>query len=168
MRFEPELPPAKLEALERIEMGHVVKVALAFRTAFWEGAGDGRFRDAGFFHCDEWAFPTYWTQLPVRGELIVAWAGGPKAGALRGVAEADLIERAAKGFGMAIGEQRQTAAELVGGMTHDWSSDPFARGAYSYVAVGGGGARGRRSARRSTARSSLRARRRRPTARAAR
>ena len=139
VRFDPELPPAKLEALERIEMGHVVKVALAFQTAFWEDAGDGRFRDAGFFHCDEWTFPTYWTQLPVRGELIVAWAGGPKAGALRGVAEADLIERAAKGFGMAIGEPRLTAAELVGGMTHDWSSDPFARGAYSYVAVGGGG-----------------------------
>jgi monoamine oxidase len=122
-------------------MGHVVKVALAFRTAFWEDAGGGRWRDAGFFHCDEWTFPTYWTQLPVRGELIVAWAGGPKAHALRGIAEAELIERAANGFGMAIGEPRRTAAELVGGMTHDWSSDPFARGAYSYVAVGGSGAR---------------------------
>ncbi len=139
--FDPELPSAKLEALAHVEMGHVVKVALAFRTAFWEGAGGGRFRDAGFFHCDGWAFPTYWTQLPVRGELIVAWAGGPKADALRGVAEADLIERAAKGFGMAIGEPRQTAAELVSGMTHDWSNDPFARGAYSYVRVGGGDAR---------------------------
>jgi monoamine oxidase len=31
--------------------------------------------------------------------------------------------------------------EFEGGLTHDWSGDPLARGAYSYVAVGGGNAR---------------------------
>ncbi|MGA2759731.1 MAG: FAD-dependent oxidoreductase, partial [Candidatus Cybelea sp.] len=31
--------------------------------------------------------------------------------------------------------------EFEVGITHDWSGDPFARGAYSYVAVGGGNAR---------------------------
>ena len=139
--FDPSLPPAKIEALRSIEMGHVVRVALCFRTAFWEWIRDGRYRDAAFFRCERQPFPTYWTQLPVRNELVVAWVGGPKAIALSGVAEADLIERALNGFGAFFHQSELVRKEFEGGLTHDWSRDPFARGAYSYVAVGGGDSR---------------------------
>ena len=47
--FDPALPAAKLEAIEHLEMGHVVKVSLWFRTAFWETLRDGRYRDGSFF-----------------------------------------------------------------------------------------------------------------------
>jgi monoamine oxidase len=135
------LPPAKREALRSIEMGHVVKVALWFRTAFWERVQNRRYRDAAFFRCEGQPFPTYWTQLPVRSMLVVAWAGGPKAIALNGLAEADLIGRALNSFGGLFKEQELARKEFEGGLTHDWRHDPFARGAYSYVAVGGGDAR---------------------------
>ena len=79
--FDPELPSAKRGALAYIEMGHAVKVALRFRTAFWETLHGGRYREAGFFRCAG-PFTAYWTQMPVHGELIAAWAGGPKAIAL--------------------------------------------------------------------------------------
>jgi monoamine oxidase len=139
--FDPDLPSAKIEALRSIEMGHVVKVTLWFRTAFWERIRSGRYRDAAFFRCERQPFPTYWTQLPVRNELVVAWVGGPKAIALNGVAEADLIGRALNGFGALFNQPELVRKEFEGGLTHDWSRDPFARGAYSYVAVGGGEAR---------------------------
>jgi len=139
--FAPELPPAKREALRSIEMGHAVKVALVFRTAFWERVQNGRYRDAAFFRCERQPFPTYWTQLPVRSTLIIAWAGGPEAIATSGVAEADLVERALKGFGALFNEPDLVRHEFEGGLTHDWNRDPFARGAYSYVAVGGKDAR---------------------------
>jgi monoamine oxidase len=139
--FDPDLPPAKREALRSIEMGHVVKVALWFRTAFWERVQNRRYRDAAFFRCEGQPFPTYWTQLPVRSMLVVAWAGGPKAIALNGLAEADLIGRALNSFGGLFKEQELARKEFEGGLTHDWRHDPFARGAYSYVAVGGGDAR---------------------------
>jgi monoamine oxidase len=139
--FDPHLPSAKIEALRSIEMGHVVKVALWFRAAFWERIRNGRYRDAAFFRCEQQPFPTYWTQLPVRSELVVAWVGGPRAIALSGVAEADLIERALSGFGALFDQPELVRKEFEGGLTHDWSHDPFARGAYSYVAVGGGDAR---------------------------
>jgi monoamine oxidase len=139
--FEPPLPAAKLEALDRIEMGHVVKVVLAFRTPFWERVQNERYRDAAFFYCDEWEFPGYWTQLPVRGELVAAWAGGPKALALGELTQADLIERALNGFGVLLGDAALARAEFAGGIMHDWRRDAFSRGAYSYVTVGGGGAR---------------------------
>jgi len=139
--FDPHLPSAKIEALRSIEMGHVVKVALWFRTAFWERIRNGRYRDAAFFRCDRHPFPTYWTQLPVRSKLVVAWVGGPRAIAMSGVVEADLIERALNGFGALFNQPELVREEFEGGLTHDWSRDPFARGAYSYIAVGGGDAR---------------------------
>jgi monoamine oxidase len=139
--FDPRLPSAKIEALRRIEMGHVVRVALWFRTAFWERVRNGRYRDAAFFRCEGQLFPTYWTQVPVRSELVIAWVGGPRAIALSGVAEADRIERALNGFGALFDQPERARKEFEGGLTHDWSRDPFSRGAYSYVAVGGGDAR---------------------------
>jgi monoamine oxidase len=139
--FEPPLPLAKSEALAHIEMGHVVRVVLTFRTPFWERLRNGRYRDAAFFHGEGRPFPSYWTQLPVRGEQIVAWAGGPKASALQGIAEAELIALAVKGFGELFDESALAQAEFAGGMMHDWTDDAFARGAYSYITVGGEGAR---------------------------
>ncbi len=139
--FDPNLPAAKIGALRSIEMGHAVKVALWFRTAFWERVQNRRYRDAAFFHCDGKPFPTYWTQVPVRSTLVIAWVGGPKAIALSGVAEANLIGRALNGLGALFNEPDLVRKEFEGGLTHDWSRDPFARGAYSYIAVGGGDAR---------------------------
>jgi monoamine oxidase len=140
IKFEPELPPDKVTALRHIEMGHVVKVVLWFRTPFWEQIDGGRYRDAAFFR-SEGAFPAFWTQLPVRSRMVAAWAGGPKAVALQGPSEAELIERARDQFGELLGASAVARAEFEGAATHDWSADPFSRGAYSYVAVGGGEAR---------------------------
>jgi monoamine oxidase len=134
--FDPELPAAKTDALRSIEMGHAVKVILCFRSAFWERIRDGRYRDAAFFR-GEGPCSAYWTQVPVRGELVSAWTGGPKTAALSGFSEAELIELARDGFGATLGEAALAREEFVGGATHDWCRDPFARGAYSYIAVGG-------------------------------
>lgn len=139
--FDPALPATKRRALGNIEMGHAVKVALWFRSAFWERIHNGRYRDGAFFRCQGQAFPAYWTQLPVRSELIVAWAGGPKAIALSDASQAEVIEHALKGFGALFDEPTLVSNEFEGGAMHDWGRDQFARGAYSYVAVGGGNAR---------------------------
>jgi monoamine oxidase len=138
--FEPVLPPKKLEALHAIAMGHVTKVALTFRVAFWEEIQSGRYRDAAFFRRNGAGFQSYWTQLPVRSELIVAWAGGPKSDAMRDLGHEELVAEALSGFGQLLGTPR-AQQEFAGAFTHDWRSDPFARGAYSYVTVGGTQAR---------------------------
>ncbi len=141
VRFDPILPAWKQAALASIEMGHAVRVTLWFRSAFWEEVRRGRYRDAGFFRNDQAAFAAYWTQLPVRSELIVAWAGGPRAIALKDVPVPELVERAIDGFGATLSERALVREQLEGGIVHDWSADPFSRGVYSYVAVGGGDAR---------------------------
>jgi monoamine oxidase len=40
-----------------------------------------------------------------------------------------------------LGEPERARREFAAGFAHDWSHDVFARGAYSYIAVGGGNAR---------------------------
>lgn len=144
--FEPKLPPEKQDALEHLAMGEVVKVALWFRTAFWEEVAQGRYRDAAFLHREGLPIPTFWTQLPIRSRLVIGWAGGPHARALHGLSADELIAIARDDFGALFGERERARAELVGAATHDWNDDPFSRGAYSYVTVGGSDARARLAA----------------------
>ena len=141
--FEPALPEQTRAALDRMEMGHVVKVVLRFRSPFWERIADGRYRGASFFRCPYGAFPAYWTRRPLPGASIVAWAGGTYASALGGVSREGLVERALDEFARIFGDSSLARAELLDGAVHDWSADPFSRGAYSYIAVGGRSARER-------------------------
>ena len=141
VRFEPALPQAKVDALARLVMGPVVKLILRFRSAFWERVRDARYLDAGFFHRAEAAFPTFWTLMPLRTPLVIAWAGGPKADALANHDEAALIATALDDLKTLFGDEADPHGELEAVYTHDWQHDPYARGAYSYVATGGGNAR---------------------------
>ena len=141
VRFEPALPPAKLDALARLVMGPVVKLILRFRSAFWERVRDARYLDAGFFHRADAAFPTFWTLMPLRTPLLIAWAGGPKADALANHDEPALTGKALDDLKTLFGNEADPHGELEAVYTHDWQHDPYARGAYSYVAVGGGNAR---------------------------
>jgi monoamine oxidase len=83
--------------------------------------------------------PVWWTTHPEHSPLptLTGWAGGPRASAFAGRnAEAlghDACRTLAEIFGLS--EDRLRAA-LVSTHTHDWASDPFACGAYSYVPVG--------------------------------
>lgn len=137
--FTPALE-AKRAPLESLEPAHVIKVVLDFESAFWEQADGGRYWEASFFHSADTPFPTFWTALPYRTTRLVAWAGGPKAAALAGLDDRALAERATESLGHIFGAA-QMRARLRSVRAHDWRNDPSARCAYSYVAVGGCGAR---------------------------
>jgi monoamine oxidase len=143
VRFAPELPE-KREAARRLEMGHVVRVTLRFRERFWERvelpAGDETrsLSEMAFLHSPETAVPTWWTALPVRAPLLVAWAGGTAADRLDGGVEDSRVESALESLARLLGVARADVdAQLEAAHTHDWRRDPFARGAYSYLPVGG-------------------------------
>jgi monoamine oxidase len=139
--FEPRLPASTSAAIAHLEVGHAIRIGLVFKTPFWERLHGGRYRSAGFFRTDGQPFPAYWTQFPTRRNYVVAWAGGPHAIALHDVAPDERIALALDGFAALFGESRLVKAEFEAAVTHDWSRDRFARGAYSYVTVGGSEAR---------------------------
>ena len=133
IRVLSSLVKEKRRALAKLESGPVIRVAMAFREAFWEKAHPG----VAFFHSPEAPFPTFWTPLPMHAPLLTCWAGGPKAQRMTGRSERLIVERALESVRNVLGNVEAPRAVLM----HDWAADPFARGGYSYVKVGGTGAR---------------------------
>jgi monoamine oxidase len=136
VRFTPELPPATRGAIAGLAMGPVCKVLLWCRSPFWESVQGGRYRDAAFFHAPEEPVPTFWTALPLRAPLLTAWAGGPAASRLTQRGQAGAVRAALESAARIFGPDADPANELVAAYVHDWTADPFARGAYSYVVTG--------------------------------
>jgi monoamine oxidase len=67
--------------------------------------------------------------------------GGPRAKSLASASRAELVRQGLDTIEALFGKHVDAQSELDAAYVHDWQGDPFARGAYSYVAVGGGGAR---------------------------
>jgi monoamine oxidase len=139
--FEPALS-MKQGALQKLESGPVIKLMLRFRSAFWEQFDDGRARSASFFHAEHQPFQVFWTQVPASAPLLVAWLGGPRVATADPQGDpAHLAKQAVQSLDSLFGKQWDVADELEAVYYHDWQRDPFARGAYSYVGVGGSKAR---------------------------
>jgi monoamine oxidase len=131
VRFVPALS-AKRAALGALASGPVVRVAMRFHEPVWERRAPG----VAFFHSPRADFPTFWTPLPMRAPLATAWAGGPKAARLTGKAHRTLVATALADVHRIFPDARLAAARA-----QDWHADPYSRGGYSYVLVGGTGAR---------------------------
>jgi monoamine oxidase len=131
VRFIPSLA-AKRAALGALASGPVVRVAMRFHEAVWEKRAPG----VAFFHSPRADFPTFWTPLPMRAPLFTAWAGGPRAAKLTGKSHRTLVAKALADVKRIFPNVRLAAAQA-----QDWQQDPFSRGGYSYVLVGGSGAR---------------------------
>jgi len=131
--FEPALPPHAQSALDAIAMGPVIKVMLDFREPFWPAER--------FFRVSDAPMRVLWTRAPEHDSLLVAWAGGGAAQRL--IERGEDPVRAALASARAAFPNVAVDAALRASYVHDWQADPFARGAYSYLRVGGGDARRR-------------------------
>lgn len=140
VRFAPALN-AKQKALGGLGAGPVIKVILRFRRAFWEELDEERYRKGSFFHSPKAPFPTFWSSLPVRTAVLVAWAAGPNAARLAGSSEAEIVQLALESLETIFGKRANARDQLQGAYLHDWQADVFACGAYSYVTAGNVGAR---------------------------
>lgn len=132
--FSPPLGTTHRRALGQLVMGHVVKVVLRFREAFWRSK---KYERAAFFQDATSPFPTFWTALPSDAPMVTAWAGGPSAEHLRGMDARALAKIAVDAFARLLGfDERKAHGLLEAVFVHDWSSDPFTRGAYAHPLVG--------------------------------
>ncbi len=142
VQFLPALHQ-KSHALDKLEMGKVIRVTLTFRERFWENlrpAGESTtLANMSFlFSQNEW-FPTWWTSLPEKWPVITGWAPFHCAERLsqEGMEFARVKAVGTLASLLALA-QKEVASLVVSAHVHDWQNDPFASGAYSYVKVGGG------------------------------
>jgi len=142
--FDPPIR-SKDRAAQRLAMGGVLRITLRLDEPFWTSRrfaarhGDERFHAMSFVHTlSPVDFPTWWTPYPAEAPLIVGWCGGPAAWALSKKPREAIIDAATRSLARILGMSRRTIAGHVRAVfMHDWNSDPYTRGAYSYVTVGG-------------------------------
>jgi monoamine oxidase len=134
IEFVPRPTEVLLQA-NRLAMGAVVRLTLVFKRKFWDPR-------MSFLLAPGESPPTWWTLAPHEAPLLTAWAGGTKAALLLKLITADgdasalcdlSLSTLAKMFALPLSDVRQM---LSSWHMHDWQSDEYARGAYSYVQAG--------------------------------
>lgn len=132
VRFRPDVPTIR-KAVDGLATGCVVRLAMVFREMPWEEP-----KDLGYLHTSDPSFRVWWTAFPLRAPLLVAWSGGPPAGALTRQGQTEIERKALGVLAEHLGiSRRRVESRLEGVWMHDWENDPFTRGAYSYARVGG-------------------------------
>lgn len=144
VRFEPGLPEDKLAAISRLGMGVLNKVVLRFDRCFWATSGKPEphvlyrvptqeARNAP----DALESPEWINLRPVTGaNVLVAYYVGETAVRMEAKDDDDLRAYTLQMLSTMYGERVVSDANVLECVVSRWSSDEFACGAYSFVAVG--------------------------------
>ena len=126
--FRPALPEPVAGAIERLGMGSFLKAAMRMPERAWPGGADwlGRIGEPTFREFVD-------LEPVVREPIIVGFATGSEADRLETLDDAAVVAEAVGAYRAAVGG---LAREPVDAVVTRWGHDPFARGAYSYMAVG--------------------------------
>jgi monoamine oxidase len=141
VQFAPELPNDKKAALDKLEMGKVIRVTLRFRERFWDsikpaGARGSLSNMSFLFGQDDW-FPTWWTANPAKTPIITGWAPFCSAERLSGQSHSFVMERSLQTLSALLRVSQSELEKILEDVHfHDWQTDPFSLGAYSYGKVG--------------------------------
>jgi monoamine oxidase len=135
IQFEPE-PKTIMNAAAKLDFGQVYRVTFRFVTRFWED--DKKLAEASFLLSHEKLFPVWWTSYPVLTPLLTGWSAGPAGEVLQGAKRSEVVAAALGSLSRMLNRDIPSPAGVY---FHDWFSDPFFRGAYSYVPVKAGQAR---------------------------
>src|SRR5262249_19920250 len=87
----PTAHAAKTEVARNIGFGNVIKILLRFKTRWW-ATGSGRNLAGMSFLFSSAAVPTWWTQHPTLHPVLTGWLAGPRADAVAGRAEHEIVE----------------------------------------------------------------------------
>ncbi|KNE73118.1 hypothetical protein AMAG_17266 [Allomyces macrogynus ATCC 38327] len=138
IKFEPELPKTKTEAIARLGFGVLNKVVLVFQEPFWDLGADS----FGFLNPMDPATRSY---VPTRGQSYLFWNMTPvvKLPVLVGMIAGDAAVRLEAEPDQVIVQDAIKILERMHGapipalletIVTRWSYDEFSRGSYSYVA----------------------------------
>jgi monoamine oxidase len=137
--FEPALEEKK-SALKLLYMGQTIRVSLVFREKWWEKLAGERLCDMSMVYSHQEWFPTWWSGA-ASAPVLTGWAASRRGERLTGRPGLFIRDKALDSLTAIFGVGRETLeSALESWHVHDWQSDPYTRGSYSYVGVGGEGA----------------------------
>jgi len=128
--FGAPLAPARAAAITQLGMGLLNKCWLQFDSAFWPADVDW----IGWMGPQDGVWAAWISMTRVTGQpLLLGFNAGDQARAIEGLGDAATIDSASQALRAMFGSR--TPAPRAGQVTR-WAQDPFARGAYSFAAVG--------------------------------
>jgi monoamine oxidase len=145
VEFQPALPGDKRRSFGELVMGPVLKLLLHFQEAFWPAwmANLG---------CGAGPVTVYWpaTDVERKGRppspaVLTAYCTGPRAAHLSRLPEAEAVDLVVADLARLF-PRANPGRLLLGARRIDWSTDPYARGGYTFMRPGARGARGRLAA----------------------
>ena len=141
IRFEPR-PAGILEQADRLAMGNALRITLVFAAKFWP-------ENLSFLFTPSEVPATWWTPMPNGAPVLTGWLGGPRTAAFVPASAPDahppaLLSSCLRTLARVFNRPEAGIEGLLSSWhTHDWLSDPYALGAYSYVPAGALDAPGR-------------------------
>ncbi len=131
--FDPPLPKAKRAAIARIGVGVLNKVALKFPRAFWPGDPDF----LAYMSKTPGEFPVFLNgSRTSNAPLLMGFTGGSYARSIEPKSDAQVASIAMGVLRTMFGGKIPDPEKVV--MTR-WAWNPFARGSYPHIRVGGSG-----------------------------
>jgi monoamine oxidase len=140
LSMEPE--PLAIAQARRLDMGHVVRFTMVFHSRWWERSKvlhKAKLEAMSFLFTAQRMPPVWWTAHPELEALpaLTGWVGGPRAKQLADKSAGELGHEACAALAKVFQiKEDEVRAQLAATYTHDWSGDPYALGAYSYVPAG--------------------------------
>jgi len=130
--FDPV--PRTLIAAQQISMGPVRRFTLLFRERWWASHDDLKFEKLSFLFTHGTMPPVWWTAHPWETRTLTGWIGGPRSSAFDQCTREQVGDLAcqelARIFPIPVDYLR---SQLIFCATHDWQTDPYSFGAYSYI-----------------------------------
>ena len=135
VQFQPS--PDALLAAHQLAMGLARRFTLLFRDRWW--AADDRIclRKLSFLFAEDRMPPVWWSAHPAETRTLTGWIGGPRSAAFDQCTREQIGDAACQELALIF--SRPVAfvrGQLISCATHDWHTDPYTRGAYSYVPAG--------------------------------
>ncbi|KAJ8434349.1 hypothetical protein Cgig2_019976 [Carnegiea gigantea] len=139
IKFIPELPQRKLDAIKRLGFGLLNKVAMLFPHVFWGTDLDtfGHLSEDPARRGEFFLFYSYATVAG--GPLLLALVAGEAAHKFETMPPTDAVMRVLEILRGIYEPQGITVPEPIQTVCTRWGSDPFCLGSYSNVAVGASG-----------------------------
>lgn len=133
--FQPV--PDALIAANQLAMGPVRRFTLLFRERWWATHESVKLPKLSFLFAHDAMPPVWWTAHPWETRTLTGWIGGPRSAAFDQCTREQVGDIAclqlAEIFSLSLDYLR---GQLICCATHDWQTDPWSCGAYSYVPAG--------------------------------
>jgi monoamine oxidase len=132
-------PGNVFDLASRLRMGTVRRFTLLFHERFWASVPPQPAMDQlSFLFANEEMPPVWWTPHPETSNTITAWVGGPRSAVFSEMPSKSLTQTVCTSLAKILSlDPSHVKSLLLACETHDWQADPYALGAYSYIAKGG-------------------------------